>query len=244
MVAVKNFFPNQQSDLTDFNIFIRATDTELNYDLRACQTKSNQFVFGLTDIGQNGKMVRETSDNLEKLSPIFIAFNERKMIFVDNVFTDNIGVNGGAINIESPNMSKLSYSDPPTDEEQALRAYIFMEHNEFERNLAYLMGGAVYIRSTRTMDSDGTLCGLTEMRNNNFITNMGMNWKSSGGAVAISCHMMYETWPYLSQITPVPNSNAAIKLSYVSESHRDSSFYLQREYTHVYKNQFLRNMVG
>ncbi|MDA7498745.1 hypothetical protein N8470_00665 [bacterium] len=158
-------------------------------------------------------MLRETWDNVEKLSPIFIAFNERKMIFVDNVFTDNIGMRGGAINIESPNMSKLTYSEPPTDDEQALRAYIFMNHNQFERNLAYLYGGAVYIRSTRTMDSDGTLCGLTEMRNNNFISNMGMNWKSIGGAVAISCHMMNPNWPYLSQIKPVPNSNAAIKLS-------------------------------
>ena len=46
----------------------------------------------------------ETMTQLETYSPIYISRNEGPMIFSDNVFEDNIGLRGGAISIDRPNM--------------------------------------------------------------------------------------------------------------------------------------------
>lgn len=78
--------------------------------------------------------------SLELHSPMVISYQQRKVIFRENEFTENVGWSGGAIQIESPHQVS---SDPE------LRPYVQIIGNTFDRNQAYIGGGAVYVRGTR-----------------------------------------------------------------------------------------------
>ena len=75
-------------------------------------------------------------EKYERLSPIVIAYNKAKVIFKDNIFSDNIGWTGGAINIESPSVEHLSQSDLQSYDSE-IRPFVYIENNVFERNMAY-----------------------------------------------------------------------------------------------------------
>ena len=137
--------------------------------------------------------------NLERLSPISIAYNEKKIIFEENEFEDNIGLIGGAINIESPNMRNVTAQSYLTDdqlamtEDEELRPYTFIHNNKFNRNMAYLSGGSISIRNTRMGDDDNRmkdLCGIVRISTNEFDSNMGATSSTTGGAVSIACDSM------------------------------------------------------
>ena len=66
------------------------------------------------------------------------------MIFINNVFSYNIGIKGGAISIDRPNFNaeqRLAAGQQPP--------VIVLEGNEFRNNQAYLSGNAVYVRNVR-----------------------------------------------------------------------------------------------
>ena len=45
----------------------------------------------------------ELITQIENYSPIYISKNEGPMFFIENEFTENIGIKGGAISIDTPN---------------------------------------------------------------------------------------------------------------------------------------------
>ena len=73
------------------------------------------------------------------------------MIFRNNTFSDNLGIFGGAIFVDSPNLQankayESLYAAPN------LRPVIVVKDNFFWRNSAYSSGNAVYLRGTRVRD--------------------------------------------------------------------------------------------
>ena len=65
------------------------------------------------------------------------------MIFLDNLFSHNLGIKGGAISIDRPNFAteqRLAVQQPPV---------IVLEGNRFNNNQAYISGNAVYVRYVR-----------------------------------------------------------------------------------------------
>jgi len=65
--------------------------------LRACNNELSQFEYALTDIQQNKRNTVNYLLSLELHSPVVISYNQRKVIFKENDFSDNIGWSGGAI---------------------------------------------------------------------------------------------------------------------------------------------------
>jgi hypothetical protein len=128
-------------------------------------------------------------NQFEKLSPFSIAYNEKKIVFENNLFEDNIGFMGGAINIESPNMRNVTaISDVATNDaiipelkkylltDMEIRPYVYIHNNVFNRNMAYLSGSSIFSRSTRMGDDlrrADELCGIIKISNNKFTDNLG-----------------------------------------------------------------------
>jgi hypothetical protein len=142
--------------------------------MRECQSYSDRFVYALSDVGQNTKQDVELLNQFERLTPVSIAFNEKKIIFENNLFEDNVGLMGGAINIESPNMRNVTEKvDNPIAKKNLYklldmesRPYTFIHNNTFTRNMAYLSGGSIFVRSTRMGDDKNRadeLCGIMNL---------------------------------------------------------------------------------
>ena len=112
------------------------------------------------------------------------------MVFIDNDFQDNIGLYGGALNIDSHDYGdkQLAYN--------ASKPYIIIDSNKFKRNMAYIAGNAIYVRLTQRIGNEeeaGHVCGGGVLiRNNGFFKNIGLK-KTNGGAVSILCSLLNET---------------------------------------------------
>ena len=78
----------------------------------------------------------------EKMSLIVIQRHKGHLIFSGNRFTNNIGLFGGAILIDSPDNHAPS---------NAL-SYIIVQDNYFKSNMAYISGNSIYIRLTKRSD--------------------------------------------------------------------------------------------
>jgi len=88
----------------------------------------------------------ELRDNYTTQSPVFIKGSRNNQIIItDNVFKDNIGLSGGALNID------LSIKDEEEHSPNSLEIYspfLFVQGNRFERNMAYIQGNALYIKGS------------------------------------------------------------------------------------------------
>lgn len=73
------------------------------------------------------------------------------MIFRNNTFSDNLGIFGGAIFVDSPNL-QANKAYESLYEKPNLRPVIVVKDNFFLRNSAYSSGNAVYLRGTRVRD--------------------------------------------------------------------------------------------
>ena len=112
---------------------------------------------------------------MERFSPIYISRNHNNIIFANSIFTYNIGTFGGAIFVNEPDFSS------------GTTAYTIMSNCTFTNNMAYLSGGAVYVRSV-ILESDlpVAICAGVHILNSVFTMNMGLV-KSNGGAVTLFC---------------------------------------------------------
>ena len=110
------------------------------------------------------------------------------MIFINNVFSYNLGIKGGAISIDRPNFvteQRLAAGQQPP--------VIVLEGNEFNNNQAYLSGNAVYVRSVRNRTDDETseVCGGGfYARGNTFFNNSAVIHSSNGGALSLECEFV------------------------------------------------------
>jgi hypothetical protein len=76
----------------------------------------------------------------ERASLFYISQNIEAIVFVNNIFEHNIGLYGGAINIDNPDWTgHKPYQLRNTP-------YVIVENNSFKQNMAYIAGNAVYIR--------------------------------------------------------------------------------------------------
>jgi len=67
---------------------------------------------------------------LETYSTIYIEENVKPVVFDNNIFRSNMGVSGGAISINNPDMRKPKDAVP--------QAFTILKDNTFENNQAYL----------------------------------------------------------------------------------------------------------
>ena len=130
----------------------------------------------------------------EAASPIFISANQGPMLFINNTFSENIGLHGGAIEILTPNYAVHSSSDYET----AGLPVIIMENNNFTRNMAYMSGNAFFIINTYRLavpyEDHLRMCGAGILiENNHFQGNIGMK-RHHGGAGYIGCE--WESYDY------------------------------------------------
>lgn len=127
---------------------------------------------------------------MERQSAIYISKPEKPTIIRNSQFNDNLGIFGGSIFIDSPNMQangafKSEYPDA------ASRPVILLKDNKFFRNSAYSSGNAVYLRGTRVRESDAKMwqqsCGAFYLSGNEFTNNTAVTKSHNGGAVTIAC---------------------------------------------------------
>ena len=111
------------------------------------------------------------------------------MIFLNNVFSHNLGIKGGAISIDRPNFvteQRLAAGQQPP--------VIVLEGNEFKNNQAYLSGNAVYVRSVRnrtgTDETEEVCGGGFYARGNTFFNNSAVIHSSNGGALSLECEFV------------------------------------------------------
>jgi len=117
---------------------------------------------------------------------------------------------GGAINIESTNNRNITAKDEISPEKKImtldpeLRPYTYISKNTFKRNLAYLSGGSIFIRSTRMGDDEkryDELCGIINIEGNTFDGNLGATSQTTGGAVSLACDSMkHRVWKNFSNV--------------------------------------------
>ena len=72
---------------------------------------------------------------------LYIARNLNLILIKGNKFTQNIGLFGGAITIDSPNW--IEGNQP----------HVVLHSNTFDKNMAYFSGNAVLIRPTMQFNS-------------------------------------------------------------------------------------------
>lgn len=90
---------------------------------------------------------------MERQSLIYISKPERPIIIRNSTFADNLGIFGGAIFVDSPNMqaNDAFKSDAPNAN---TRPIVLINQNYFWRNSAYSSGNAIYLRGTRVRDTE------------------------------------------------------------------------------------------
>jgi hypothetical protein len=80
------------------------------------------------------------SENFTTQSPIYISDHDAEyVLFENNTFDSNIGLHGGAIQI---NHGKMDNSSTSTDKSPLI---VIFNNNTFTRNIAYLDGTAIYV---------------------------------------------------------------------------------------------------
>lgn len=89
--------------------------------------------------------VEELYDLFERISVIYISRPRNSVLFDSNIFSRNIGMFGGAITINSPDLSSSNFP-----------AIVF-KNNYFEHNMAYLSGNSIYVRFVKNQDESN--CG-------------------------------------------------------------------------------------
>ena len=94
----------------------------------------------------------ELRDNYTTQSPIYIKGGKSKSIVImDNVFLDNIGLRGGAINIDLQLNTK---DDADPENIFNYSPFILARGNHFERNMAIFEGNAVYVKGGQKFDEN------------------------------------------------------------------------------------------
>jgi len=95
-----------------------------------------------------GALQNETDslfNDYEKLGLIYVARNKDLILIKGSKFTQNIGFFGGAVTIDSPNWR------------EGTQPHVVLHSNEFDKNMAYFSGNAVYIRPTIQNNSINSL---------------------------------------------------------------------------------------
>ena len=89
----------------------------------------------------------------ENVSPIFILGHSAPLILHNNTFSENIGTTGGGINIISPNfeLNRNWTTLNVTKHMNNSLPLIYMNENNFTKNMAYFSGNAFSIINTRRM---------------------------------------------------------------------------------------------
>ena len=199
LVYIPDIFPSMRSQGFDFESnTIKAAINEL-----AQYRDDNLFQFGLKRCDQF-RVRRLFSDflssfkdhpdqllvQMERQSAIYIAKPEKPVIFRNNTFSDNLGIFGGAIFVDSPNLQvnkayESLYASPN------LRPVVIVKDNFFWRNSAYSSGNAVYLRGTRVRDptqfESQQTCGGFYIDSNEFTSNTAVTKSHNGGAVTVAC---------------------------------------------------------
>jgi len=154
---------------------------------RRCNEDTNSTMYffdeGL-DANEELSDLSQIYETFERASLFYISHSTETVVFTDNQFHKNIGLFGGAINIDSPDWTNSQESY-----EAGNRPYVIISGNKFKRNMSYLAGNAVYIRLTANVQDPRVeqVCGggvLVEK--NGFYNNIGLK-KTNGGAVSIVC---------------------------------------------------------
>jgi len=106
---------------------------------------------------------------MERQSLIYISKPEQPVIIRSNTFKSNLGIFGGAVFVDSPNMqvnNAYKYDTPSPN----LRPIVLVQENTFTGNSAYSAGNAVYLRGTRVRDTEQNelkqTCGGFHVLNN------------------------------------------------------------------------------
>ena len=86
----------------------------------------------------DSRLSEEDFDTFERLSVVYISRPKAPVIFTNNFLRDNLGTYGGALTINSPDLTEGSHS-----------SYLVLKGNLFERNTGWVSGNSVYVRATR-----------------------------------------------------------------------------------------------
>ncbi|CDW73143.1 UNKNOWN [Stylonychia lemnae] len=141
---------------------------EFIYRFKICDSDTNKAKYFMdTGFDYNSNLDSMFND-FERLSVIYISRNQGNIIFHNNKFTDNIGMYGGAITINSPNFKNGKNS------------FVIINKNIFYYNMAYVSGNSIYIRTTKILQNFNEQCGGIYMNDNYFFRNIGMK-KHNGG---------------------------------------------------------------
>ena len=122
---------------------------------------------------------------------IYISRPTKPVIFISNIFKENIGIFGGAISINSPNFAAIDDIKANSAASATIpamkRPYIVLRDNEFTRNMAYMSGNAVFIQGTKRGDAHLKACNTgLYAESNSFKENFGFKM-SDGGAISLVC---------------------------------------------------------
>lgn len=127
---------------------------------------------------------------MERQSLIYISKPERAVIIRNSTFADNLGIFGGAIFVDSPNMqaNDAYKSEAPN---ASKRPIVLINQNYFWRNSAYSSGNAIYLRGTRVRESETQeykqSCGGFYISSNEFHNNTAVTKSHNGGAITVAC---------------------------------------------------------
>lgn len=161
------------------------------------------------------------------------------MIFIDNVFQNNIGIRGGAISIDRPNF-QASKRLERIDQSPSL----LIEGNTFKNNQAYIMGNAVYVRYTRqyVKDNYDEVCGGSlYVHDNTFLNNTAVVHSSNGGAISLECDFAY---PVGKQPASNMTGKSFDKSIWVSDSVNNRIIKIREFTSTISGNRFHGNEVG
>jgi len=140
---------------------------------RKCARNSGTNTYLLRD-WINLDNVDEVYLQIERQSVIFLSRNRGMFIFRGNTVSNNIGLYGGVINIDSP------------DWETGSSPYVILRDNYFTQNMAYLAGNVLYMRNTILAEGRSEICGGLSIANDYYYRNIGLK-KHNGGAIATTC---------------------------------------------------------
>ena len=115
-----------------------------------------------------------------------IQANQGPVIIRKNRFEENIGTLGGALHIYAPDFETNAGSNATNSV-----PYIYIEDNEFIKNMAYFAGNAYYIThaidAVKDFQDYKYMCGAgVHVANNHFEGNMGLK-RHNGGASVHRC---------------------------------------------------------
>ena len=114
-------------------------------------------------------------------------------MIIKNKFEENVGLFGGAVSINSPNFAALYDPDEYTAETAVNhlpenRPYVIFSENDFNKNMAYMSGNAVFMQGTKRIDRPLEACTTSALvEKNNFYGNFGFK-NSDGGAFSLVCN--------------------------------------------------------